>query len=195
MVWRIIKLLLQIICISFLRRERLEAKIKKSLRNLDVIIRGEHVLSSGLASEYYLDIKKSFGYPRFLILYSIYIAKYFYKKEYTCIVVSGYGGIPIGVVLSVFLGIKVSFIRDKYKNHGKIKTLIDGYVPNESDCILFMDDVFTTGDSIKKVIDIIKKETKARTGKIIVICSRVKNPTIDGEEIGYILIAEELRRR
>ncbi|MCK5413196.1 MAG: hypothetical protein KAI57_02355 [Candidatus Pacebacteria bacterium] len=194
MILKILKLLFGIEYLFLFSQKKLKEKIKAELRNLDIVINEDHTLASRDISPYYLDIKKSFGYPKFLILYSIYIAKYVYKKEYTCVAVSGYGGIPLGVILSVFLGINVSYIRNSLKNHGKIETHMDGYVPDILDNILLLDDVFTTGGSLKIMVDIIKKESKSKIGAVFVLVKRDEGilPKVYGMEVKHLLTSGDL---
>ncbi|MCK5475467.1 MAG: hypothetical protein KAI71_02705 [Candidatus Pacebacteria bacterium] len=194
MIERIVELFFQMLCLFFFKKKNLEKKIVRELRILNVVIDEDHLLASRRNSKYYLDIKKSFGYPRFLILYSIYIAKYIYKKEYTCIAVSGYGGIPIGVILSVFLGVNIVYIRNSLKDHGMMETYLDGYKPDESDVILFLDDVFTTGGSLETIINIIKEERGSKIGAIFVLVRRIEGtlPQIYGMRVGNLLTSEDL---
>lgn len=51
-------------------------------------------------------------------------------------------------------------VREKPREHG-LKNLIDGYVPKEKYKVVIVDDVFTTGASMSKIITALAK-TKAK---------------------------------
>jgi orotate phosphoribosyltransferase len=57
---------------------------------------------------------------------------------------------------------------------------------------VIVDDVFTTGRSIRKIIEALPKDLTI--GKIFVICNRsgVERPEIDGIEVEYLFMVEEL---
>jgi len=61
-------------------------------------------------------------------------------------------------------------VRDKPKGHGK-GGFIDGYIPNEKDSITIIDDVLTTGSSIKETYEILK-DTRENIKNAIVVVRR-----------------------
>jgi orotate phosphoribosyltransferase len=69
----------------------------------------------------------------------------------TCLAASGYGGLPLGVIVSQLSGLPLAMVRDSEKNHGK-KGLIDGFVPTAQDKVTILDDVYTSGSSLSQTI-------------------------------------------
>lgn len=72
--------------------------------------------------------------------------------EIECLVGSGHGGITLASILSDRRYSNLSLVRVDSKGHGTGKS-IDGYVPNSGDILEIVDDVFTTGGSLKKIYD------------------------------------------
>ena len=64
----------------------------------------------------------------------------------------------------------LTLVRDEPKKHGK-GGWIDGYVPNEQDKVVLVDDVFTTGGSLRKLIKILEP-TKAEIIGVYVVVKR-----------------------
>lgn len=150
-------------------------------------------------SEYYVDIKRSYGEQAFLREYASYIlfSIGFNTGSFFCVAGSGHGGIPLATEIFSHLklyNIKLSLVRDIPKKHGK-PTMFDGYPLEELNMnkeILIVDDVFTTGSSIKKIIELLPEGQKF---KIFVVCNRsgIERPEINGVEVKYIFTPEELK--
>lgn len=139
------------------------------LKQIDIIYPEEVELKHAGISNFYVDVKKAYGYPDVMKL--IYSAVWEQMdKRTTCIAAAGYGGIPLGKDLSSTYNLHLSMVRDEEKKHGK-KGWIDGYVPREEDKISIVDDVFTTGGSLKKIIEIVK-QTKAQILSCHVVVKR-----------------------
>ena len=67
-------------------------------------------------------------------------------------------------------------VRDKVKDHGT-KKIIDGYIPNRSDVVCIVDDVFTTGSSIKDTKEKLMP-LKVKFTKPVVVLNRSKKSTV-----------------
>jgi orotate phosphoribosyltransferase len=67
-------------------------------------------------------------------------------------------------------GLPASFIRDSEKNHG-LGGMIDGYIPEANDVAAVVDDVFTTGSSLRETIEIILS-TQAEKSSCHVVVKR-----------------------
>ncbi|MEK6757533.1 MAG: phosphoribosyltransferase family protein [Nanoarchaeota archaeon] len=147
-------------------------------------------LRNGGKSNYYINIKKAYGYPEIKAelgdwIYSII------PKPITCIACSGHGGIPLADYISSKYGIKLSMVRDKSKEHG-LENLIDGYVPNEKDIVGIVDDVFSTGSSLRETIKNIGS-TKAKIVGCYVVVKRGKG--ILPVELKYLLTHKNLIKK
>ena len=126
-------------------------ELRERLLKIGVIEHAPVLLRSGKTAEYYCDIKKAFGYPDLLQALAQATAALI-PQEVTCIAASGYGGIPLATQVSALLGKKLTLVREKEKDHGR-SGRIDGYMPDKHDRIAVVDDVFTTGSSIRNTLE------------------------------------------
>ncbi len=133
------------------------------LKYLQIVHHGEVELSHGGTSHYYIDLKKAYGDAEAFYLLAKRIGEIIPNKV-SCIAGGGYGGLPLAAAVSVLYLRNLSSVRDEPKDHGIIK-IIEGHVPTKEDKVAIVDDVFTTGKSLQKIIDII-----APTGAGIVGC-------------------------
>lgn len=126
----------------------------RKLKQLDIIYREPVKLKHAGASDFYVDVKKAYGYPDVLN----FICDCFWEqidRRTTCIATAGYGGLSPATVLSSRNNLKLTLVREQPKRHGK-GGWIDGYIPTKEDKVSIIDDVFTTGGSLRKIIEIIK---------------------------------------
>lgn len=159
----------------------------RKLKEIDIIYKEPVELKSGKSSEFYVDVKKAYGYPDILKLICDNLWEQMDKKT-TCIATAGYGGLPSATVLSVEHDLKLTLVRDKPKKHGK-GGWIDGYVPTKKDKVSIVDDVFTTGESSRKIIKIIEP-TEAEILECLVIVKRGNGEL--NVPLSYLLLAEDL---
>ena len=126
----------------------------KRLRDIGVVYKEKVTLRSGETSDFYCDIKKAFGYPDILNALADEVKKIL-PKSVTCIAASGYGGLPLAAAVASKFNLKFVAVRSTPKNHGK-GGLIDGYIPNKADTVVIVDDVLTSGSSIKETLAALK---------------------------------------
>ncbi len=141
-------------------------KLIKILKTIDIVRKESVTLKYAGDSAIYIDIKKAYGYPEALVL----MCKLMMEKidgKIDCIASGGYGGLPLAGAMAVKFKLKLALIREKPKSHGR-NVWIDGYVPKADEKVWVVDDVFTTGNSLKQIIKTLKS-TKAE----VVGCSVV----------------------
>ena len=142
-------------------------KIIKRFGEIGIIYKEPVKLRSGLISNFYCDIKKAFGYPDILNALAEEIGKKL-PKSITCVAASGYGGLPLVAVISLKFNKKFIAVRNSPKKHGK-GGIIDGYIPTNKDSIIIIDDVLTTGSSIKTTLAGLKNIKAKINGAIVVV--------------------------
>lgn len=160
------------------------------LGKLKVIQKGKFVLKSGEVSNFYIDIKNTFGHSktfRFIVDELCMVI----DKRATCVAGSGYGGLPLATAVSLKLGLPLVLVRDKAKKHG-IQKMIDGYLPTKKDKVVIINDVFTMGTSMRKIIKALgKTNSKILAGYVVINrgdTSKFKVP------VKSLLTAEELTK-
>lgn len=167
----------------------IRTELIRRLGEIGVMSNRPVMLRSGVTSEFYCDIKKAYGYSDILNAFVEEIGKEI-TPDITCITGSGYGGLPLAAVLSLRYDRHFVAAREMVKGHGRPEHL-DGYLPTTDDRVLIVDDVLTTGSSIRATISALK-ETEAMIVKAVVLVKRG-----DGElpiPFSYILDIDELLR-
>ena len=167
-----------------------EALIDK-LKELGVIYKESVILTSGKPSDFYVDIKKAYGYPETVKLMVQLISREI-PKEATVIASTGYGGLPLATPVSVETGKNLTLVRTDPKDHGHDKGgYLDGYIPTPDDKIVIIDDVFTAGTSIRKMLAVFEKEIPQTE----IISAQVVVKRGDGQldiPLGYLVNVKEL---
>jgi orotate phosphoribosyltransferase len=138
---------------------------------------GTFTLASGKISSYYVDIKKAVTRPH--VLRSIANAITAYAKKADRIAGVELGAVPIAAAVSLATGKPYVIVRKSAKEHGT-KHDYEGEL-NRGDLVLFVEDVVTTGGTLRGAIDRLREH-----GAVIEECVCV----VDREEGGAILLAE-----
>jgi len=124
------------------------------LRQLQIVRHGEVQLSHGGTSDTYFDFKeKAYGDAEAFYLINKYLGQQI-PNRVNCIAGEGDGGKPLATGLSLMYWRRQTLVRSQLKDHG-IKRRFEGYTPQEGDRVVIVDDVFTTGRSMQKVVDLI----------------------------------------
>jgi orotate phosphoribosyltransferase len=135
----------------------------------------EYTLSSGEKSNYYFDMKPTTFDPEATSL----ICPMLYKMVagFPAVYLGGLavGAIPIVATLVAYSASRTKlsgfYVREEVKDHGAQK-LIEGFLDNDADVVIF-DDVTTTGDSVMKAVNAVKARG-CRVAKVITIVDRLE---------------------
>lgn len=119
-----------------------------------VVHKGKVILRSGKKADFYIDIKKAYGEPELLAALVSEMSKLVPKRA-MCVATIGQGGVPLATLISQKLNLKLALVRDKPRKHGTRKT-IDGHIPSSKDRVVIVDDVFTTGSSVRDIVKHLK---------------------------------------
>ncbi|MCI4439002.1 orotate phosphoribosyltransferase [archaeon] len=113
---------------------------------------GDFKLSSGLSSNYYIDLRPLPSYPRLLKL-AVLELKEALKEELSQdvgIATIELSGIPLATALAYATERPLIYVRKKQKDYGT-KSLIEGDLSSAREFIV-VDDVLTTGSSVLQVV-------------------------------------------
>jgi len=142
--------------------------VVKELKKNNIIQHGKFILSSGIESSIYIDVKKVISFPKINKAICIELSK---KINDTNNIVCGapYGAISYASIISILSDMPMIFLRKETKKYGT-KKLIEGEY-NKGDKVVLIEDVVTTG---KSVIDtaIILEEQGLIISQIIAVVSR-----------------------
>ena len=154
--------------------ELLKNIIISKLFEMNAIIQGDFTLKSGLKSNLYFDLRLLISHPS-IYKYILELAELKYPDLFNNInIVTGieFGGLPFSNYVSFNKNIPQIFIRSSIKNYGTKKAYEGNYQVHDK--ILLIDDVLTTGESIKTTIDKIESNN-LNLSKILVILDRSEN--------------------
>mgnify|MGYP001614303233 CR=1 FL=1 len=158
-----------------------------------VVERGKFILRSGKESEHYLDMRRLYAHPD---LFNDVVDALWFKanQRTTCVIGKGLGGIPLASVMASRHKVKLCAIRDEQKGYG-LQKQIEGYTPNRMDVVTIVDDVFTTGSSMKEARDVLQREKNVNIAKYVAVVNREEgDPNSLGGEFDYLFTGRELLR-
>jgi orotate phosphoribosyltransferase len=153
------------------------SEVFRSLTESGALSFGDFTLTSGRKSNYYVDIKRAVTRPDFLRI----VAKVMTPYARTADRIAGVelGAVPIAAAVSLASGKPYLMLRKALKEHGT-KHEFEGEL-NRGDRVLFVEDVVTTGGTLRGAIERLRGH-----GATIDDCVCV----VDREEGGKMLLAE-----
>ena len=135
------------------------------------LMHGHFILSSGLHSDTYFQCAKVLQYPNYLSMFGEILSNHFSHLDIDKVISPAIGGIVLGTEVGRQLNKKTIFSE---RSEGKMK-LRRGFNVNENEKILIIEDVLSTGGSIKEVIDLIA-QFKGNVVGVGVIVDRSLSP-------------------
>ncbi len=127
-------------------------KILKQFRETNALLEGHFILSSGLHSPKYLQCALALQYPTDAAKFGKAIAEHFVDEGIETVASPAIGGLVIGYEVAKALNVR--FIWTERKEG--VMTLRRGFSIKKGEKILAVEDVITTGGSIKECIDMLK---------------------------------------
>ena len=151
-------------------------------KSTGALLEGHFVLTSGRHSNSYFQCAKVLQYPEYLTAFSILIADEFESEQPDVVISPAIGGIVLGTEVGTQLGCRTIFTERK---EGKM-VLRRGFGIDVNEKVLVIEDVVTTGGSVKEVKELVIKQG----GNIIGVGSLVdrSNGSIDLHENQYSII-------
>ena len=143
------------------------------LRAEGIVVRGNVALRGKDESNVYFDVKKAYGNPRLLKIIAKATLDILDPKT-SCVAAKGYGGIPLATAVSLEGQIPLATVRDGAQKHG-LRKWIEGYIPCKEDHVTLIDDVFTTGGSLREVAEVVERYgAKIHRGIVVIKRGEVK---------------------
>lgn len=118
-----------------------------------VLWEGHFILSSGLHAGRYLQCARVLQYPEEAAKLCSALAEHFGGQEITAVIGPATGAIIIAYEVARFLRARALFTE---REEGKM-TLRRGFSLEPKDKVLVVEDVITTGGSVKEVIEVVKE--------------------------------------
>ena len=176
----------------------------KQMNETKFIKYGNFTLKSGINSNYYVDIKSLFSNPKIIkelceliyIKLSFILNKNNIKKENIAICGLPYAGIPFASFISIKYNIPLILLRKEIKAYGT-KKIYEGSLSNKTNLFL-IDDIFTTGTSIKESLSKFNQTNPDISIKTITIIDRSSDIKIqDKTKLDYesIFLLEEFTQK
>ena len=129
------------------------------------LLEGHFVLTSGRHSATYFQCAKVLQYPEHLSHFAEMIVNHFKNTEIDTVISPAVGGIVIGTEVGRQLGVKTIFAE---RQAGEM-TMRRGFDISENEKILVVEDVITTGGSVKEVMNVVKEHGGVIVGVGVVV--------------------------
>ncbi|MFQ6678322.1 MAG: orotate phosphoribosyltransferase [Fidelibacterota bacterium] len=126
-------------------------KYLQIFKETGALLKGHFVLTSGRHSTTYFQCAKVLQYPEHLSHFAETINHYFKRIEIDAVISPAVGGIVFGTEVGRQLGVKTIFAE---RQNGKM-TLRRGFSIENGEKFLVVEDVVTTGGSVREVMDIV----------------------------------------
>jgi uridine monophosphate synthetase len=133
----------------------------------NIICKKEVELKSGSTSNIYFNIREIVAYPDIIEMIVEEMADYIKYMHYDTICGCGSAGNSLASILSQRLQIPHIIIRECYKNHGLGGNIIG--ITEKTSHILLVDDVITTGGTVKTTIEKLKNSNLYVTDVLTVL--------------------------
>ncbi len=159
-----------------------QEEIMKILQDSEALISGHFQLSGGLHSSQYLQCALAFQYPKHAARLASALADKFRTNRVTCIIGPAIGSIILAHEMGKTLGAKAVFAE---RESGRM-TLRRGFALTPSDRVLVVEDVVTTGNSTRAVVELVKS-LGARVVGIGAIADRSESETKFRSKYKYLI--------
>ena len=160
----------------------------EDLKSVGAVKFGDFVLSSGKRSKIYIDIKVAATKPKILEKIADEMKKRISNIEFDKIACIELGGVPLAVALSLKTGKDLVIFRKQKKDYGVKDDKIGEIMEGEK--IVVVEDVVTTGKSVKSVIERVEK----LGGRVVAVLAVVDREESDLNVISILKLSEILEK-
>ncbi|AAM24740.1 orotate phosphoribosyltransferase [Caldanaerobacter subterraneus subsp. tengcongensis MB4] len=127
-------------------------KVLEIFEKLEVINKGHFLLSSGKHSDTYLQCAKIFQYPNYSEIFSRELAEKFKGYRIDVVIGPAIGGIILAYEVARQIGVRALFA----EREDNVMKLRRGFEISKGERVLVVEDVVTTGGSVKEVIELVR---------------------------------------
>ena len=127
-------------------------QILSIFRSTEALLDGHFVLTSGRHSASYFQCAQVLQHPEYLTAFSVMIADEFEEQAPDVVISPAIGGVVLGTEVGTQLGCRTIFAERK---EGKM-VIRRGFHIDEGEKVLVVEDVITTGGSVKEVINLVE---------------------------------------
>jgi len=120
-------------------------------RSTEALLDGHFMLTSGRHSATYFQCAKVLQHPEYLTAFSVILADEFEPLDPDVVMSPAIGGIVLGTEVGTQLGCRTMFAERK---EGKM-VIRRGFELSKGERVLVIEDVITTGGSVKEVMDLV----------------------------------------
>ena len=129
-------------------------EIRELLVETDVIQKGHFVLSSGRHADIYMQCARVLQYPKHAATIAAEIAEKWKDKEIDVVIGPALGGVVLSYAVAKELGVRSIFSERK---NGEMK-IRRGFDLDPKEKVLVVEDVVTTGGSVKEVLAVLEEQ-------------------------------------
>ena len=130
-----------------------KSRIIDIFKSTNALLEGHFILTSGRHSNSYFQCAKVLQYPEYLTEFGLMIANEFKSKKPDVVISPAIGGIVLSTEVGTQLGVRSVFSERK---NGKM-VIRRGFEIQSKEKVLIIEDVITTGGSVKEVINLVEK--------------------------------------
>ncbi len=116
------------------------------------LLNGHFLLTSGLHSPHYFQCAKVLQHPKYTEMFCREIVKNFKEDTIDCVISPAVGGIVVGQECARLLNCRSIFS----ERENSVMTLRRGFEIRHDERVLVVEDVVTTGGSVKEVIELVR---------------------------------------
>ena len=137
----------------------------KIFEDTNALMYGHFILSSGMRSDTYFQCAKVLQHPQYLTMFSEILCNHFKSFGIDKVVSPAMGGIVLGTEVGRQLGVKTIFCE---RSEGNME-LRRGFSIREGEKILIIEDVLSTGGSLKELMNLINNHNGNIVGIGVVV--------------------------
>ena len=135
-------------------------RILNIFRETGALLEGHFILSSGQHSNRYFQCAKVLQYPEYLTAFSIMISDEFEEAKPDVVISPAIGGVVLGTEVGAQLGCRTIFSERK----NGVMVIRRGFNLEPDERVLIIEDVITTGGSVKEVMSLIENAKSKISG-------------------------------